>query len=99
MNLMLKFIYSDKTTKILRNPHLFLTGTTYSQKKWRFRKNFVAFSEYMNFIKPDICRSLYPSQNGIKLGKRITCADSRITCVVCVGGNFINYRKTSTNSN
>ena len=26
-------------------------------------------------------------------------AVSRYTCVVCVGGNFINYRKTSTNSN
>ena len=46
----LKFIYSEKATNFLRNLHLFLTGTTTSQKKrWRFRKIFVAFSEYMNF--------------------------------------------------
>ena len=39
-----KFIYSEKATKILRNLHLFLTGSS-----TRFRKIFVAFSEYMNF--------------------------------------------------
>ena len=42
------FIYSEKVTKILRNLHLFLTGTPV-KKRWRFRKNFVVFSEYMNF--------------------------------------------------
>ena len=31
--LSLKFIYSEKATKILRNLHLFLTGTSTSQKK------------------------------------------------------------------
>ena len=30
---LIKFIYSEKATKILRNLHLFLTDTTYSQKK------------------------------------------------------------------
>ena len=45
----LKFIYSEKAAKILRNLYLFLTDTSTSQKKWRFRKKFVAFSEYMNF--------------------------------------------------
>ena len=38
--IILKIIYSQKATKILRNLHLFLTNTS-----------FVAFSEYMNFIK------------------------------------------------
>ena len=32
-NTKVKFIYSEKATKILRNLHLFLTGTSVSQKK------------------------------------------------------------------
>ena len=35
--------------KTLRNLHLFLTDTTYSQKKVEISQNFVAFSDYMNF--------------------------------------------------
>ena len=55
-----KFIYSEKATKSLRNLHLFLTGTSISQKRWRFRKVFVAFSEYMNFMQmfPDISEGI-----------------------------------------
>ena len=30
---LVKFVYSEKATKILRNLHLFLTGTSTSQKK------------------------------------------------------------------
>ena len=36
----LKFIYSEKATKILRNLHLFLTGTSTSQKKVEISQKF-----------------------------------------------------------
>ena len=39
-NLVLKFIYSEKATKILRNLHLFLTGTSTSQKKVEISQKF-----------------------------------------------------------
>ena len=35
-----KFIYSEKATKILRNLHLFLTGTSVNQKKVEISQNF-----------------------------------------------------------
>jgi hypothetical protein len=35
-----KFIYSEKATKCLRNLHLFLTGTSISQKKVVISQNF-----------------------------------------------------------
>ena len=37
---LLQFIYSEKATKILRNLHLFLTGTTTSQKKVEISQTF-----------------------------------------------------------
>ena len=37
---MLKFIYSEKATKILRNLHLFLTNSSTSQKKVEISQNF-----------------------------------------------------------
>ena len=42
----LKFIYSEKATKLLRNLPLTFDYSTYGQK---ISQNFVAFSEYMNF--------------------------------------------------
>ena len=36
----IKFIYSEKATKFLRNLHLFLTGTSTSQKKVEISQNF-----------------------------------------------------------
>ena len=39
-NIFIKFIYSEKATKMLRDLHLFLTGTTYSQKKAEISQNF-----------------------------------------------------------
>ena len=42
-----KFIYSEKATKILRNLPLTFDRMYCSQK---ISQNFVAFSEYMNFI-------------------------------------------------
>ena len=46
-----KFIYSEKATKTLRNLHLFLTGTS------------VAFSEDMNFKKAKLPKHLQQSVN------------------------------------
>ena len=36
----IKFIYSEKATKILQNLHLFLTGTSTSQKKVEISQKF-----------------------------------------------------------
>ena len=47
---LVKFIYSEKATKFCEIFTLLLNGTTYlGQKKVKISKNFVAFSEYMNF--------------------------------------------------
>ena len=45
----IKFIYSEKATKISRNLPLTFDDSTYSQKLGEDLQNFVAFSEYMNF--------------------------------------------------
>ena len=44
-------MYSEKATKFLRNLHLFWLVLVPVKIRWRFRKNFVASSEYMNFMK------------------------------------------------
>ena len=49
-NFLLKFIYSEKATKILRNLHLIFDCMYLCIKsKVNIWQNFVAFSEYMNF--------------------------------------------------
>ena len=45
----LKFIYSEKTTKFWEISSLFLTVYTAVKSKVEISQNFVAFSEYMNF--------------------------------------------------
>ena len=45
-----KFMYSEKATKFCEIFTLLLTGTTYDKSKVKISQNFVAFSEYMNFI-------------------------------------------------
>ena len=45
----IKFIYSEKTTKFCEISILLLTGTTQDKSKVEISQNFVAFSEYMNF--------------------------------------------------
>ena len=45
----LKFIYSEKATKLCEIYTLLLTGTTQDKSKVKLSQNFVAFSEYMNF--------------------------------------------------
>ena len=49
----LKFIYSEKATKFCKISTLLLTGTTQDKSKVEISQNFVAFSEYMNFSKPE----------------------------------------------
>ena len=46
----LKFIYFKKATKFCKIFTLLLTGTTLDKSKLKLSQNFVAFSEYMNFI-------------------------------------------------
>ena len=46
---LVKFICSEKTTKFCEISTLLLTGTTQDKSKVEILKNFVAFSEYMNF--------------------------------------------------
>ena len=48
----LKFIYSEKATKFCEIFPLlfFLSVCTVEKSKWKILQNFVAFSEYMNFI-------------------------------------------------
>ena len=47
----LKFIYSEKATNFFEIFTLLLTGTTKDKSKVKISKNFVAFSEFMNFTK------------------------------------------------
>ena len=48
---LLKFIYSEKATKFCEIFPLLLTVCTVVRSKGKISQNFVAFSEYMNFIK------------------------------------------------
>ena len=61
-----KFIYSEKATKFCEISTLLLTGTTQDKSKVEISQNFVAFSEYMNFIiscEPNSCRNAALSGN------------------------------------
>jgi hypothetical protein len=51
MNSCVKFIYSEKATKFCELSPLLLTGTPKYKIMVKILKNFVAFSEYMNFKK------------------------------------------------
>ena len=46
----IKFIYSEKATKFCEIFPLLLTVCTVVKSKGKISQNFVAFSEYMNFI-------------------------------------------------
>ena len=46
------YLYPEKATKFCEISSLHLTGTTYDKSKVEISQNFVAFSEYMNFIAP-----------------------------------------------
>ena len=49
-NLSVKFIYSEKATKFCEMFPLLLTTVHAVKSKGKISLNFVAFSEYMNFI-------------------------------------------------
>ena len=46
-----KFIYSEKATKFFEISTLLLSVCTVNKSKVEISQNFVAFSEYTNFIK------------------------------------------------
>jgi hypothetical protein len=46
----LKFIYSEKAIHFCKISTVDLTGTTWDKSTVEISQNFVAFSEYMNFI-------------------------------------------------
>ena len=46
----IKFIYSEKATQFCEISTLLLTVCTVVKSKMEISQNFVAFSEYMNFI-------------------------------------------------
>ena len=48
--MMLKFIYSEKATKFCKIFPLLLTVCNVVKSKGKISQNFVAFSEYMNFM-------------------------------------------------
>ena len=47
---MLEFVYSEKATKFCEISTLLLTGTPLDKSKVEILQNFVAFSEYVNFM-------------------------------------------------
>ena len=47
----LKFIYSEKATKICDISTLLMSVCTVDKSKVEISQNFVAFSEYMNFMR------------------------------------------------
>ena len=49
--MLVKFIYSEKATKFCKIFPLLLTVCTVVKSKGKISHNFVAFSEYMNFIR------------------------------------------------
>ena len=48
-----KFIYSEKATKFCEISTLLLSYVVPVKSKVEISQNFVAFSEYMNFINPE----------------------------------------------
>ena len=57
---MIKFIYSEKATKILRNLPLFLTGTTTSQEKVEISQTFCGLHRMYELYKNQLYRSESP---------------------------------------
>ena len=53
----IKFIYSEKATKVCEIFPLLLTVCTVVKSKGKISQNFVAFSEYMNFTLLGSCET------------------------------------------
>ena len=66
---LLKFIYSEKATKFCEIFPLLLTAVHTVKSKGKISRNFVAFSEYINFTKPLLLNFIFlyiftiPSRN------------------------------------
>ena len=56
---LIKFICSEKATKLCKISTVDLTGTTKDKSTVEILQNFVAFSEYMNFNGIEILLALY----------------------------------------
>ena len=56
---LVKFIYSEKATKFCKNFTLFLSYVVPVKSKVKISQNFVAFSEYINFIHFVLWRSYF----------------------------------------
>ena len=54
----LKFIYSEKATKVCEFSTLLLSYVVPDKSKLEISKNFVAFAEYMNFTRLCLCAAL-----------------------------------------
>ena len=54
LSLSLKFIYSEKATKFCKISTVDLTGTIKDKSTVEISQNFVAFLEYINFIKNNL---------------------------------------------
>ena len=67
---MVKLIYSEKITKFCEISTLLLTGTTEDKSKMEILRNFVAFSEYMNFNKSATTKCCFFPPKGL-LFKRL----------------------------
>ena len=65
----LKFIYSEKATKFCKIFPLLLTAVHTVKSKGKISQNFVAFSEYMNFIKDVYLGTMPLLRQGYKIRK------------------------------
>ena len=59
----LKFIYFEKATKLCVFSTLLLTTVHTVKSKVEISQNFVAFSEYMNFIRGGPIKEARPNEN------------------------------------
>ena len=75
--LTLKLIFSEKATKVCQISTVDLTGTTQDKYTVEILQNFVAFSEYMNFML------ISDSVGGVRNHKKLTKSPEQ--CVNSVG--------------
>ena len=61
-NLLVKFIYTEKATKLCKMFTLLLSYVVPVKSKVKISQNFVAFSEYMNFKSVISNRSEHPNE-------------------------------------
>ena len=78
-NFLLKFMYSEKAKKFCKIFALLLTGITKDKSKVNISHNFVAFSEYMNFMHLHVLRYFYETSHWLKkVSRPCKCIKSSI---------------------